>query len=172
MRTALAAIAMLVAAPASADVVTVASEGFSLSRVETVSVPPEIVYAMLLRPSRWWSPSHTWSGDARNLSIAPEAGGCYCERLPGGGSVQHGVVVYAQPGKTLRLNASLGPLQGEGVTGALTWILKPVPGGTEIRQTYVVGGYIGGGADKFAAPVDGVMTEQLTRLKAALGKPK
>lgn len=168
MKAAVTAIALLAAMPASADVVTVASAGFSLSRVETVSAAPDVVYAMLLRPSLWWSGGHTWSGGARNLSLEGKAGGCYCEALPGGGSVQHGVVVYAQPGKTLRLHASLGPLQGEGVNGALTWVLKPVPGGTEIRQTYVVGGYVGGGAEGWAKPVDGVMTEQLTRLKAAL----
>ncbi|MCA3254872.1 MAG: SRPBCC family protein [Alphaproteobacteria bacterium] len=173
MKAATAALALLAAAPASADIVTVASAGFSLSRVETVSASPDIVYAMLLRPSLWWSGGHTWSGDARNLTLEGKAGGCYCETLPGGGSVQHGVIVYAQPGRTLRLHAALGPLQGEGVNGALTWVLKPAPGGgTEIRQTYVVGGYIGGGAEGYAKPVDGVMTEQLTRLKAALDKTK
>ena len=76
-------------------------------------------------------------------------------------------MVFAQPGKTLRLQGALGPLQQEGVAGALTWALKPVAGGTEVTQTYVVGGHVKGGADKFAPVVDRVMAEQLRGLQAA-----
>jgi hypothetical protein len=46
--------------------------------------------------------------------------------------------------------------------------LKAVAGGTEVTQTYVVGGYIRGGAKNFAAPVDQVLGEQLNGLKAYL----
>ncbi len=99
------------------------------------------------------------------------AGGCFCETIPAdGGTVEHARVVYAQPGKQLRVQGSLGPLQAEGVSGTLTWTLKAVPGGTEVTQNYVVGGYIRGGAKSFAAPVDQVLGEQLNGLKASLEK--
>ena len=63
-------------------------------------------------------------------------------------------------------------MQAEGVAGSLSWDIKPVAGGgSEIVQTYVVGGYIRGGAAKLAPLVDAVMREQLTRLKALLDKP-
>jgi hypothetical protein len=69
------------------------------------------------------------------------AGGCFCERLKDGGSVQHLQVVYAAPGKGLRLRGALGPLQMEGVDGTLAWTLKPAEGGTSVTQSYAVGGY-------------------------------
>ena len=45
------------------------------------------------------------------------AGGCFCERLKDGGSVQLLQVVYAAPGEGLRLRGALGPLQTEASTG-------------------------------------------------------
>ena len=85
--------------------------------------------------------------------------------------IEHGRVVYAQPGKALRLHAALGPLQQEGVSGALTWALKPAAGGTEVTQTYVVGGFVRAGADKLAPIVDRVMAEQLKGLQTVFAKP-
>ena len=65
---------------------------------------------------------------------------------------------------------ALGPLQAEGVTGTLTWSFKPVPAGTEIVQRYVVGGYVPGGADKYAKAVDQVLAQQLAGLAQSLSK--
>jgi len=73
-------------------------------------------------------------------------------------------VILAMPGQTLRLDTALGPLQGEAVVGRLTWTLKPVAGGTEITQNYVVSGSFRGGAETLAPAVDAVMTEQFRRL--------
>ena len=67
------------------------------------------------------------------------------------------------------LQGGLGPLQTEAATGTLTWSLKAADGGTEITQTYVVGGHVRGGADKMAGIVDTVLAEQLTRLAGHLG---
>jgi hypothetical protein len=78
-------------------------------------------------------------------------------------------VVQARPGKLLRLQGGLGPLQGEAVIGTLTFSLKAVPGGTEITQNYIVGGFIRHGADKLAGPVDQVLAEQLSGLARLLG---
>jgi hypothetical protein len=75
-------------------------------------------------------------------------------------------VVYAAPGVGLRLRGALGPLQVEGVDGALSWTLKPTEGGTSVMQSYVVGGYIRGGMEQWAPRVDRVLDEQLRRLKS------
>ena len=80
--------------------------------------------------------------------------------------MKHGEVVTAMPGQALRLSAPLGPLQGEGVSAALTFTLKATAdGGTEVVETFNVGGarpeIVG-----YAAGIDGVVGEQLGRLKA------
>ncbi len=150
---------------ASADVVTLHDQGFVLSKRITVRASPATVYRTLGKPATWWSGKHSWSGDARNLSMQLKAGGCFCEALPKEkGSVEHGRVIYARPGKMVRLHAALGPLQAEAVSATLTWTLKPVTGGTEIVQDYIVSGMIRGGAATFAPAVDAVLSEQLERL--------
>jgi uncharacterized protein YndB with AHSA1/START domain len=168
MRHFVLAVALL-AAPAAAEVKSGTPGGFEIVNVAVAPVPPDQAYRMLGQAARWWNKAHTYSGDATNLSLELRVGGCFCEVIPsGGGAVEHGRVVLAQPGKTLRLSAALGPLQAEGVSAALTWTMKPVPGGTEITQTYVVGGYVRGGADKLAPIVDQVIGEQLRGLVQAL----
>lgn len=115
---------------------------------------------------RWWDSAHTFSRVAANLSLELRAGGCFCERLKDGGSVQHMQVVYAAPGAGLRLHGALGPLQVEGVDGTLNWTLKPAEGGTSVTQSHVVGGYIGSGMEQWAPRVDRVLDEQLQRLRS------
>src|SRR5271166_4401642 len=95
--------------PALAEVKSVTSNGFEVASAATISAPPDRVYAALGDIGRWWSPSHTFSRDAANLSIELRAGGCFCEKLKNGGSVEHLTVVYAAPGvdrKSTRLNSS------------------------------------------------------------------
>jgi len=48
--------------------------------------------------------------------------------------------------------------------------LTPADGGTKVEVTYAVGGYVAAGLNTWAAPVDGVLKEQFTRLKNALEK--
>ena len=72
-----------------------------------------------------------FSKSAANLTLDAKAGGCWCETLPDGGSVEHLVVVFADPGKTLVMRGALGPLQGLGVEGALSIVLKPAGDGTD-----------------------------------------
>jgi uncharacterized protein YndB with AHSA1/START domain len=154
------------AGPATAEVKSVTPNGFEVVSVATIAVPAERVYSALGEVGRWWSPSHTFSRDAANLSIELRAGGCFCERLKDGGSVQHLQVVYAAPSAGLRLRGALGPLQMEGVDGTLAWTLKPAEGGTDVTQSYVVGGYIRSGMEQWAPRVDRVLDEQLQRLKS------
>ena len=120
------------AGPASAEVKSVTANGFEVATTGTIAAPSDRVYAALGEVGHWWDPSHTFSRDATNLSIELRAGGCFCERLKDGGSVQHLQVVYAAPGQGLRLRGALGPLQTEGVDGTLNWTLKPGEGGTNV----------------------------------------
>ena len=166
---AMASAALASACPAFAEVKSDTDHGFALLRTVMVKRTPEAVYTALGEPRKWWSSRHSWSGTAANMSLELGVGGCFCERLPSTkGMVEHGRVVFASPSKQLRLRAALGPLQGEGVMGALTWSLKQVEGGTEITQTYNVGGYLQGGAKPWAPIVDSVVNEQLDRLKSYL----
>lgn len=157
------------AAPAAAEVKSSSPSGFEVQSRVIVAASPADAYAALARIEEWWNPEHSYSGKAANLSLDPQAGGCFCERLDGGGTVEHLRVVQARPGQLLRLRGGLGPLQAQAVAGTLSWALKPAAGGTEISQTYVVGGYIAGGAEKLAPLVDKVLAEQLERLQQKLG---
>ena len=163
---------LAIAAPAVAEVRASGPSGFAIESRATVPVPPAQAYAALARVGRWWDSQHTYSGDAANLTLEPRVGGCFCERIPAdGGSIEHGRIVYARPGQTLRFQGGLGPLQAEGVIGTLTWSLRAVEGGTEITQTYVVGGYMRGGFEPVAPLVDRVMSIQLNRLAEHLRRP-
>lgn len=161
----LAAALLLLPQALGAEVVDVAATGFQVKHTATVSVTPAVAYAALLEPSRWWHPSHSFSGDAANLSLDAKVGGCFCERLPGGGA-EHLRVVHLAPGQLLRLAGALGPLQAFGLAGSLTWRLTDAAPGTRIELTYDVGGHMAGGFDKIAPAVDGVLGTQLARYRA------
>ena len=163
------ALALLVAGvPAAADVVDRSPNGFTLRGTAQVAVAPDAVFRALVDVGAWWDRDHTYSGDAKNLSIVPQPGGCFCEALPAGGGVEHGRVVNAVPGSLLRLQGALGPLQELGVSGSLSWqIAKAAAGGSTITMTYAVGGYASG-LEKLASLVDQVMMRQLSLLEAYL----
>ncbi|HEY6513055.1 MAG TPA: hypothetical protein VI032_13805, partial [Burkholderiaceae bacterium] len=128
----------------------------------------------LLQLPRWWSGAHTYSGDAANLSLDAQAGGCWCERWGDGNSAQHGQVMLVQPGRTLRVSASLGPLQELAVNGVLTFTIAMQETKTILRVTYRVSGAPDAGLDKLAPAVDQVIGHQFKRLKslAETGKPE
>ncbi len=70
---------------ARAAVVDSAQAGFLVRSEVVVHAAPDSVYrALTARIGAWWDPEHTFSGDSRNLSLDATAGGCFCERLPGG----------------------------------------------------------------------------------------
>jgi hypothetical protein len=150
---------------AGAEVVSVANNGFEVHETVHVAAPADKAFAALLTPSRWWSSSHTFSKNAANLSLDARAGGCWCENIPEGGSAEHMRVVFLMPGKILRLRGPLGPLQGMGVDGALTFTLKSAANGTDIAVSYAAGGYAKDGFDEMAKAVDHVLGEQMELLK-------
>jgi uncharacterized protein YndB with AHSA1/START domain len=167
------ALVMLSGTPAqSAPQVT--PNGFLVKFEVSVNAPAAKVYdALVGQVGSWWDPQHTYSGDAKNLSIDARPGGCFCEKLPNGGGVEHARVIYFAPREVLRLSGALGPLQGSGVAGTLTFKLTSGTDSTGIQLTYSVGGFIDGGFEKIAPGVESVLRVQLDRLKqfAETGKP-
>ncbi|MGN6278823.1 MAG: SRPBCC family protein [Sphingomonas sp.] len=160
---------LLLAVPAAAEVVATAPAGFEVKETATIAAAPDKIWPVLLAPQHWWSKDHTWSGDAANLYMDHQATGCFCEKLPNKGSVEHARIVFLAPGKTLRLRGAFGPLQGEAVVGTLTIDLAPDgDNATKVTFDYVVGGYIRAGAENIAPAVDGVLGAQLVGLKAAV----
>ena len=155
--------AVLAVSPASADVVDVADNGFAVRETVTVSADPGRAWTALIEIGRWWDPAHTYSGDSTNMSIDPRPQGCWCEKLPGQAGVAHMTVVFADPGKMLRLFGGLGPLQALAVAGVMTWTFTPGSNGTRVEMTYSAGGYNRGGFKDLAAGVDGVLAGQMAR---------
>lgn len=154
------------AAPAGAEVVESGETGFATHGSALVSAPPAALWAALVEPARWWSPAHSWSGDAANMTLSAKAGGCFCESLPDGGSVEHLRVIHAAPGRLLRASGALGPLQGEALAATLTITLDPEGEGTRIAWRYAVAGQAGFPLAAVAPAVDAVLSEQLARLAA------
>jgi uncharacterized protein YndB with AHSA1/START domain len=162
----------LTATPVAAEVVDSSPAGFTVSKTVTINASADVVWETLRTPQRWWAKEHTWSGDSANLYIDSQATGCFCEKLPGKGSVAHARLIYVDKGKLLRMEGAFGPLQAMAVSGVMTFELKPEgDNATKVTMTYTVGGYVAGGLEKMAAPVDSVLGLQLDGLKAAAELP-
>lgn len=168
---------LVLATPAArADTTAVSGSGFTSSFRAQIKTAPAQAWATIVQLPRWWNPSHTYSGNAGNLSLDAQAGGCMCERWRDAAgaahSVQHAQVVLAQEGRVLRLNGALGPLQDMAVVGVLT-IVSAMGTGAEagqhfLRMTYRVAGGAEAGLDKLAPAVDAVIGEQFKRLKSMI----
>ena len=172
----LALVAALALTPvaSSAEVARSSETGFVSHNEVLVRASPAEVWAAMVQPAQWWNGEHSYSGDPANMTLAPSAGGCFCEAIPGkdgapAGQVEHMRVLYAAPGSTLRLSGGLGPLQSEPVTGVLTMTLEPDGEMTKISWDYVVGGYMRMPMAELAPQVDQVVGEQLLRLATRMG---
>lgn len=159
---------------ASAEVVDAGATGFSIKVNSEVNAPPSTVFRMLSEQiGRWWDSAHTFSGSATNMTIEPRVGGCFCETLRNG-AVQHMIVTHIDAPRVLVLHGGLGPLGSMGVVGALGWTLEERSGRTQLQVVYNVGGYIKGDFKQLAPVVDGVITNQVKRLKSIseTGRPE
>lgn len=156
---------MLLGAPAqSAPEIT--PNGFLVKFDVSINAPATKVYdALIAQVGSWWNPEHTYSHDAKNLSIDPRPEGCFCEKLPNGGGIEHLRVVYIAPPQVVRFSGALGPLQASGVAGSMTWKLTGGPDNTRLDLSYSVGGFIQGGFEKMAPAVEAMLREQFDRLK-------
>ncbi len=172
MRLTIALLAALLPANAHAEVVSSHANGFVLRHSAELHVAPAEAFGSFAKIGSWWSPSHTYSGDSKNLSLSAVAGGCFCERLKNGGGVEHMRVAYIEPGKSLVLTGGLGPLLYEATAGVMAIRVEPAGSGSRMTMEYKVAGFSTGAADKLAAPVDSVLAEQFKRYVAfASGRP-
>jgi uncharacterized protein YndB with AHSA1/START domain len=138
----------LAAGPAFAETSAVAPTGFVVTVQRDVNAPPEKLWSAITQLPAWWNSAHTWSGKASNMSVDLHAGGCWCESWDGA-SVMHGTVLFIQPGKVLRFNANLGPLQDRA---------------TILKVIYKIAGPPDAGLVELAPAVDKVIAEQVGRL--------
>ena len=154
-------------APATArgEVLSAGPHGFEISHAIQVVIPQPATFDAFTRISQWWSKDHTYSDDSANLSLSLSPGGCFCERLPSGGGVEHMRVAYIQPGERLVLTGALGPLLYEGATGVMDVKIERIAGGSRLTMNYRAAGFANGTADKFAPLVDRVLGEQMARLR-------
>jgi uncharacterized protein YndB with AHSA1/START domain len=169
----LLALVMLSGAPAR-SALQVTPNGFLVKFDVSVNAPAAKVYdALVGKVGSWWNPEHTYSHDAKNLSIDARPGGCFCEKLPNGGGMEHLRVVYVAPPQIVRFSGALGPLQASGVAGSMTWKLTGESDSTRLELSYSVGGFTPGGFEKIAPAVENMLNDQLNRLKLFVetGKP-
>lgn len=159
--------ALIMPTRASAEVISASPSAFLLQAETVTAASPEHAWRALSQIGRWWSPAHTYSGDARRMRLDARAGGCFCETWGQGQSVEHGRVVLVmehEGARTLRVQGALGPLQEMGVNGVLSFVVAPHEGGVKITMSYRVSGDAGLALLNLAPPVDHVFTEQFTRL--------
>lgn len=173
------AAALSLTATAQAEVVKQEADAFVTKDSVTVKAGARETWLKLISPGEWWNSSHTFSGDAANMMLTPQAGGCFCERIPANdsastiglaGSVEHMTVLLSIPDTALRMRGSLGPLQSEPVTGVLTVTMAEVDEGTTITFEYAVGGYMRFEVPVIAKAVDAVVSQQLSGLSKQLGR--
>lgn len=173
------AAAISAATPLAAEVIEQKEGHFVTKDEAVVEADLKETWLALIQPAKWWNSAHTWSGDAANMTITPQGGGCFCERIPEvdepgrftlEGSVEHMRVVQAYPEAALRMIGALGPLQSEPVTGVLTIALSKTDEGTRIVWEYNVAGAMRFKTAEISKAVDGVMTQQLGGLAKLLGR--
>jgi hypothetical protein len=164
-----------IASPAAAEVKATSDAGFNIVHIASVKATPDEIWKRLLTPKDWWNKAHSWSGSSAGFYIDAQANGCFCEllqetgadgKLKTTGSVEHMRVIFAQPGKVLRMQGALGPLQSEAVIGTLTVAMEPAKEGalTKVSFSYVVGGYMRYKVPEIAPAVDKVLAEQFRNL--------
>lgn len=160
---------------ASAEVKNATDTGFNVVHMTEVAAEPGVVWKRLIAPKAYWSKAHSWSGNSDGFYIDAQAGGCFCElfqekgtdgKTVTTGSVEHMRVIFAQPGKVLRMQGALGPLQSEAVMGTLTVAMEPSNEGksTKLSFSYVVGGHMRYKVADIAPAVDKVLGEQFKSL--------
>ena len=166
-------VAVALAGRAQAEVVETSTNGFRLKTVLEVAATPSAVFNAVGQIGRWCNDDHTYSGKASNMTLPLSANACFCEALPSGGSVRHGVVEMVMPDRLVRLDAPLGPLQAEAVSAVLTFEMKPNASGTTLTVTFNVGGAREARAAK-PEGIDAVISEAASRLKtfAETGRPQ
>ncbi len=159
IRTIAIVLTFLTSTPAAAEVVSRSDDAFTLRFALGLETTPEDVIVSVEELPQWWDPAHTYSGDAANLSLVLEEGGCWCERLEDGSLFQHAVVTAVEP-RRVAMNAALGPLHDKATKAELTWTIGPKNQGYLVAMDFVVEGP---GVGAFADGVNGVMDQAWDR---------
>jgi len=159
-------VAVLSAAPATAEVTSATPNGFSIRVVTPIRAERAEVYAAAVgEVGSWWHDDHTVSGFAANLYLDTQVPGCFCESLGEGSAIVHMMVTYVSTNIVVRLTGGLGPLGLMGVNGNMTWEFDDAESGTVVTLNYAVGGYNPDGLDAIAPAVDGVLANAMGRLR-------
>lgn len=158
--------ALVLAAPASGEVVGSGPHGFEIRHSVDLAVSPTEALSAFEQVQSWWSKDHTYSGDSTRLSLDLKPGGCFCERIDGGGGIEHLRVTYVQPGQRVVLTGSLGPLLYEATAGVMDVQVERIAGGSRLELNYRAAGFAKSGAVKMAPLVDQVLGEQMKRFGA------
>lgn len=148
------------------EVTNHSEQSFELSTSVIVNQPVAEVFNTFSDISQWWHPDHTFSGNAANLMLDRKSA-CFCERW-NNNVVRHMEIVAVEENKRHVWRGGLGPLQTFAVSGALTWAFKSIDKNkTSVTYTYRVYGEIPD-VKTWSKAVDGVLTQQLHRLKKAV----
>lgn len=138
-RCAVAALALIVVAagapPARAGEVTeFPLRGITLTKEVVVPVPPAEAWDLFTGDvSAWWD--HTFSGKPHRLVIDRKPGGGFWEIFDEAGhGVKHAEVLWADPGKVLKLRGPLG-FSGKAVDLMHTFVFAAEGSGTKVSLT-------------------------------------
>jgi uncharacterized protein YndB with AHSA1/START domain len=171
MRVILFAVGVALAVPAGAEVVSADAHGFEVRHSVQLVVPAARAYSVFGQVGGWWNDDHTYSGNGDNMRLSLQPGGCFCERIPDGGGVEHMRVSVVQPNERIVMTGSLGPLLYEAATGVMDIKFERIAGGSRVTMNYRAAGFAKGGADRMAPIVDKVLGEQMKRYRALAGAP-
>ena len=133
--TLLLVLGALVAGTARAgEAVEFALRGITLEKEVVVAAPPlEAWNAFTGDVSAWWD--HTFSPAPAKLVIDRKPGGGFWEIFDADGhGVKHAEILWAEPGKTLKMRGPLG-FSGKAVDLMHTFRFEPAEGGTRIHLT-------------------------------------
>ena len=148
-----------------AEIVSSSNDHFKLEMQAKSTLSSKEVWDRLIAPSEWWHADHTYSGDAKNLTLNLTAGGLWREDWASG-SVAHGRVLLAEPPRLLRLDAPFGPLQELAVESVWTITIAPDEAGSIVKFEFVANGSTQSDLEALAPTVDFVKSEALKNLVA------
>lgn len=148
-----AAALALVAAPAAAEIVSRSENAFTLRYAIGAEIDPGDIPGAMEDVGQWWDDAHTYSGDAKNITVDLTPGGCWCEKLEDGTDFDHGRTVSVAPDRIV-FEAPFGPLRGKTTKAELAVTWPGVNRGWEPTWTFTVEGP---GVGAMADAVDGVM---------------
>lgn len=169
MKRVLCALLLFASTPLAAELSNSSETGFTVTHSVETGADAFFAYrTMTAHIDQWWSEAHSWSGNAANLYMKIERNGCFCERLPRGGHVEHLRLIFIAPGEELRFDGALGPLQTMPVFGRMIWKIEEIETGSRVTFTYHVNGRAGAGLVDIAPAVDAVIGEQLGNLAKRL----